>query len=307
MKRIPIAFLILTLSLLVCVRTLSSTSTSSNDTTHTLTVSGLQRTYVLHVPSSYEGNQAVPLVFDFHGGLGNASTQMRTSNFESLADQKDFIVVYPNGTGLLGDKLLTWNGGTCCGYAVKNNIDDVGFVRTIVAELESNYKINPKRIYATGLSNGGIMSQRLACDVSDLFAAIGPVSGTLNDPQCSPKEPISVIEFHGTADQHLPYNGGIGDKSLADVSFVSVKDTIDAWINFDQCLPTPQTNTLADIQHDVYSNCANGTAVELYTIINGGHAWPGGNGPAWPGGDQPTHTISATDLMWNFFAAHPKQ
>src|SRR6202142_2908971 len=297
MKRIFSALLALTFGVLACSRTFNSTPTPSTDSTHTLTFGGIQRTYVLHIPSSYDGNQPVPLVFDFHGGLGNALTQIRTSNFEPLAEQKDFIVVYPNGTGLLGDKLLTWNGGTCCGYAVNHNIDDVGFVRAIVAELESNYKIDPKRIYATGLSNGGIMSQRLACDASDLFAAIGPVSGTLNDPQCAPKEPVSVIEFHGRADQHLPYDGGIGDKSLADLSFVSVKDTIDAWSKFDQCSPTPQTSTFADIQHDTYSNCANGTAIELYTIINGGHAWPGGNGPAWPGGDQPTHTISATDLM----------
>ncbi len=248
----------------------------------------------------------MPLIFDFHGGLGNASTQIHTSNFEPLADEKDFIVVYPNGTGLFGDKFLTWNGGTCCGYAVKNNIDDVGFVRTTITDLESAYKIDSKQIYATGLSNGGIISFRLACDASDIFAAIGPVSGTLNYPRCQPRELVSIIEFHGTADQHLPYNGGVGDKSWADVSFVSVKETIDLWLKFDQCPTTPLTNTFADIRHDTYSNCANGTAIELYNIVDGGHAWPGGNGPAWPGGDQPTHTISATDLMWNFFAAHPK-
>lgn len=297
MKRIGVALFILTLSLLACTRTVNSTSISSSDTTHSLSFDGRQRTYVLHIPSTYNGSQPMPLVFDFHGGLGSAFTQMHTSNFEPLADEKGFIVVYPNGTGLLGDKLLTWNGGTCCGYAVKNNMDDVGFIRVILADIESSYKIDGKRVYATGLSNGGIMSQRLACDASDVFAAIGPVSGTLNYPECQPKEPVSIIEFHGTADQYLPYNGGVGDKSLTDVSFVSVKDTIDAWIKFDRCPTPPQTNIFTDIQHDTYSNCANGTAVELYTILGGGHAWPGGNGPAWPGGDQPTHTISATNLM----------
>ena len=150
------------------------------------------------------------------------------------------------------------------------------------------------------------MSQRLACDASDLFAAIGPVSGTLNDPGCHPKAPVSIIEFHGTADRHIPYDGGNGDKSLTNVAFVSVRDTIDEWVRFDQCLSSPQTVTFADIRHDTYSNCAQGTSVELYTILGGGHAWPGGNGPAWPGGDQPTHSISATGLMWDFFAAHPK-
>ncbi len=143
MKRIGFALLILTLSLLACARTFNSISVSSNDTTHTLTFGGLQRSYVLHIPTTYNSGQPVPLVFDFHGGLGNASTQMRTSNFEPLADEKDFIVVYPNGTGLLGDKLLTWNGGTCCGYAVKNNIDDVGFVRAIIADLEFLTRLIP--------------------------------------------------------------------------------------------------------------------------------------------------------------------
>ncbi len=267
---------------------------------------GLPRSYILHVPSGYDGHRPVPLVFDFHGGLGNALTQMRTSNFNPLADDKGFMVVYPNGTGLLEDKLLTWNGGTCCGYATRNNIDDVGFVRRIVGDLESLYRIDPKRIYSTGLSNGGIMSQRLACDASDLFAAIAPVSGTLNDPGCQPAEPVSIIEFHGTADQHVPYNGGYGDKSLADVAFVSVKDTVRAWVKFDHCSTAAQTAAFTNIRHDIYSNCADGVSVELYTILGGGHDWPGGNGPAWPGGDQPTHSISATNLMWDFFSAHPK-
>jgi len=305
MKRILLALLALTFGLLACARSFSAAPASS-DSTRTLTVDGIERIYIVHIPYSYDGSHPVPLVMDFHGGGGNAETQMRTSNFESLADEKGFIVVYPNGSGRLGDKILTWNGGTCCGYAVTNQIDDVGFVRALIADVQTIAKIDMKRIYATGLSNGGIFSYRLACDASDLIAAIGPVSGTQNYLRCNPKEPVSVIHFHGTDDQHLPYDGGVGDKSLAGVPFVSVKDSIDFWLKFDQCTLTPKTESFADVQHDAYSNCANGTAVELYTIIGGGHAWPGGNGPAWPGGDQPTQTISATKIMWDFFAAHPK-
>ncbi len=305
MKRTLPALLALTFSLLACART-GATPAPSADSIRTLTFGGIERSYIVHIPSVYDGSHAVPLVLDFHGGGGNAETQIRTSNFESLADEKGFIVVYPNGNGRLGDRLLTWNGGTCCGYAVANQIDDVGFVRALIADLQTIVKVDPKRIYATGLSNGGIFSYRLACDASDLFAAIGPVSGTLNYARCNPKEPLSVIDFHGTTDEHVPYDGGVGDKSLAGVPFVSVKDSIDFWLKFDQCPLTPKTESFADVQHDAYSNCANGTAVELYTIVGGGHAWPGGNGPAWPGGDQPTQTISATKIMWDFFAAHPK-
>jgi len=166
---------------------------------------------------------------------------MRTSGFNTLADEKDFIVAYPNGTGRFGDKLLTWNGGTCCAYAVDHQIDDVGFIRALITELESKYKIDPKRIYATGLSNGAIFSFRLACDASDIFAAIAPVSGTLNYAQCNPSQPVSVIEFHGTEDTHIKYDGGAGPDSLVDVPFASVKDSVSFWLNVDQCQQTPQT------------------------------------------------------------------
>ncbi len=301
-----IAGLVLLAAMLACARTFRGTPTPSGDTTHSLTFDGLQRSYLLHVPVSYDGSQPVPLVLDFHGGLGNASSQERVGGFNAAADENDFIVVYPNGTALLQDKLLAWNGGTCCGNAARRNVDDVGFVRAVVAQVESVYRIDPRRIYATGLSNGGIFANRLACDAPDLVAAIASVSGTLNYPSCDPKQPVSVIEFHGTADEHVPYQGGVGDKSLAGVPFASVGATVDAWLKFDGCAATPQRESFSDIRHDTYSNCQPGVAVELYTIVGGKHAWPGSDGPAWPGGDQPTQTISATRLMWAFFMAHPK-
>ena len=296
--------LILFLTTLACSR--SSRITSTTDSTNTLTHDNLERTYILHVPSSYDDSHTVPLVLDFHGGGGNAENQIRVSGFSALADEKGFIVAYPNGTGKLNDKLLTWNSGTCCSYAVDHNIDDVGFVRALITEVESKYKIDPKRIYATGFSNGGIMSQRLACDASDIFTAIAPVSGTLNYPQCNPAQPVSIIEFHGTEDTHIQYNGGAGPDSLVDIPFTSVKDTISFWLNKDQCAQTPETKSYLNISHDTYNNCNAGTAVELYTIIGGKHAWPGSNGPAGPGGDEPVHSISATQLIWEFFVAHPK-
>lgn len=298
-----VALFVLTLATLACVRT---TSPQTGDSTNILTHNGIERTYLLHVPTSYDESQPAALVLDFHGGGGNANTQMYTSNFSALADEKGFIVAYPNGTGRHEDKLLTWNGGTCCAYAVANQIDDVGFVRAVIAEIQSKYNIDVKRIYATGLSNGAIFSYRLACDASDLFAAIAPVAGTQNYLRCNPSEPVSVIHFHGTDDSHIGYNGGAGPDSLVDVSFESVQDSIDFWLKMDRCGTNRQSESFEDIEHDAYSSCANGTAVELYTIIGGKHAWPGGNGPAWPGGDEPTHSISATRIIWDFFAAHPK-
>ncbi len=306
MKKALIAFLALAAALLACSRYARKTPQAPVDAELSLSVGGQERTYLLHVPASYNGFEAVPLVLDFHGGGGNGASQMRTSGFDVLSDEKGFIVAYPNGSGLLGEKLLTWNGGTCCGYSLKQQIDDVGFIRALVTSLESTYQIDPKRIYATGLSNGAIFSYRLACDASDLFAAIAPVSGTQNMPSCTPAQPVSVIAFHGTADEHVPYNGGQGDQSLTDTNFASVKDSIDFWVGFDGCSTTPKTESFSDIQHDTYSGCKSGSAVELYTIVGGKHAWPGSDGPAGPGGDQPTQTSSATQLMWDFFLAHPK-
>ncbi|MCC6299985.1 MAG: prolyl oligopeptidase family serine peptidase [Anaerolineales bacterium] len=303
MKRILLSLLALTFSLLACARTVPATPT---DSTQSIMHDGIERTYILHVPASYDEDEPTPLVLAFHGGGGNAENQRRTSGFNDLADEKGFIVVYPNGSGRLEDAILTWNGGTCCGYASTNQIDDVGFVRAVIAELQAEYNIDPKRIYATGMSNGGIMSYRLACDAADIFAAIGPVSGTQNYAQCNPSEPVSVIHFHGTDDTHLPYDGGVGDDSLTQVIYTSVEESVNFWLDVDQCAKTPQTANQPEVRIDAYDKCAQGSAVHLYTIIGGKHAWPGSDGPGWVGGDEPSQAISASDIIWEFFAAHPK-
>ncbi len=278
----------------------------AGDITRTLNHDGLERSYLLHVPSGYNDTHPSAVVLVFHGGGGNAEIIARQTGFSAQADRAGFLVVYPNGSGRLKDKVLTWNGGTCCGFAQEQNVDDVGFVRAIIADLQSFAAIDTKRIYATGMSNGGIMSYRLACEASDLIAAIGPVAGTQNITPCEPKEPVSVIHFHGTNDNHLPYKGGVGSDSLTGVNYESVQASIQFWLNYNHCPSASRNEDFADIQHIAYTDCAAGSAVELYTIVGGGHAWPGGNGPAWAGGDQPTTTISATQIIWDFFAAHPK-
>jgi polyhydroxybutyrate depolymerase len=310
--KLPVIVSILLLSALACARTFSldptpsPTSLPTGETTHTLTHDTLERSYILYVPSSVNWHEPIALVFVFHGGTGNAESAIRMSGFNEVADQNGFVVVYPNGTGRLSDdKLLTWNGGACCGYAQEKNVDDVGFVRAIVTDLQSLATVNTRRIYATGLSNGGILSQRVACEAPDLFAAIAPVAGTLNLPACKPSQPISVIEFHGTEDENIPYNGGKGPKSLVNVDFASVPDSIAFWTAFNGCKAQSQMNSFADIQHETWRGCSSSTAVELYTIVGGGHAWPGGVG-GWAGSDQPIQTISASQVIWEFFAAHPK-
>ncbi|MBV6395456.1 MAG: hypothetical protein HFACDABA_01032 [Anaerolineales bacterium] len=314
------AVLILAASPLACARTARPPAQSpasasaptetfsilpSGESEHTLTHDGRERNYLLYVPVSVDWSQPVALVLVFHGGTGNGKSARVMSGFDQVADQHGFIVAYPDGSGRLSDDIiLTWNGGECCGYAQKTNVDDVGFARAIVAELQSQMNVDAKRIYASGMSNGGILSQRLACEASDLFAAIAPVAGTLNVRDCVPSEPLSVIEFHGTADLHLPYDGGVGEESLAGVDFNSVAYSIQFWTAFNNCESAPLSESFADIQHETWT-CPGGINVELYTILGGGHAWPGGRG-GWPGADEPTQSISASQLIWEFFAVHPK-
>jgi polyhydroxybutyrate depolymerase len=306
-ERTLAAILILILVQLACSSSRSTPPPFDNDSLHSIHVNGTKRTFIVHLPpAAIAGRQELPVVFAFHGGGGNAENQRKASNFDPLADSKGFIVVYPNGSGRLEDTLLTWNGGTCCGYAVTNNIDDVAFVRQMVVELQSLARIDLKRIYATGFSNGGIFSYRLACDASDLIAAIAPVSGTQNYPGCQPGEPVSVIDFHGSADENLPYDGGSGSKSISGVNFISVRDSIKFWVNFDRCQSLPETETNDNFQLEKYGNCTDGSDIELYIIFGGGHAWPGSSRPAGPGGDRPVQSIPATELIWQFFEAHPK-
>ncbi|GAB4504230.1 MAG: PHB depolymerase family esterase [Anaerolineales bacterium] len=311
MKRLLLALLLLS----ACSRSLtppaaptlvSGTALQPGDFLRVLSVGGLERSYRLHVPSSFSLERPSALVLAFHGGGGNADNMVRLTGFDALAEQEGFLVVYPNGTGRLDEKLLTWNGGECCGYAQEQNVDDVAFVRAIVDDLRAFATLDESRIYATGISNGGILSYRLACDAADLFAAIAPVAGTLNYPSCSPTEPVSVLHIHGSADEHLPYDGGVGKESLTGVTFASVADSLRFWTQFNHCDPAPLSSQQGNLRHATYANCAPGGQVELYAILGGLHAWPGAEVPAWPGGDEPSQDLEASQVIWEFFAAHPK-
>jgi polyhydroxybutyrate depolymerase len=285
----------------------------ANDELHTLDFGGRTRSYILHLPPAISSGKPLPLVINLHGGGGNARSAMEQTGFNDEADRNGFIVVYPNGTGaphpLLNamgrGEFYSWNAGSCCGYAVQHQVDDVGFIRALIATLEQQYPIDRKRIYATGISNGGMMAYRLACELSDTIAAIGVVSGALVTPSCRPAQPVPVIHFHGTADQNVPMLGGVGPKSVDKTPKPPVMDAIDFWVKRDGALAQPQITRLGSITKRVYA-AANGSAeVVFYLIQGGGHAWPGGK-QMLSILDKPTQEISATQLIWQFFAAHPK-
>jgi polyhydroxybutyrate depolymerase len=238
--------------------------------------------------------------------------------FQKKQMKRVFIVVYPDGSGRLDWYLLTWNCGFCCGYALENNIDDVGFIRALIRYLQEKYAINRNMIYVTGISNGGMMSYRLGAELSDIFAAIAPVSGSIGgrateeDPTfCIPEPdyPISVIIFHGTNDSRVPYDGGMptANDTKGAFSYLSVNDSVSFFVTHNQCDAFPQKNISesGNIIMDLYAGGLNNTEVVLYTIVNGTHSWPGGKN-GWRNGDVPTIEISATDLIWEFFKDHPK-
>ena len=260
------------------------------DSTRTLMVGDLERNYLLHIPPGMIVGLPVPLVFVFHGATEDLSYIQTITGFNDIADKNSFILVYPIGYS------RSWNAPGCCGAAVRENIDDISFVRQMLADLATIVPIDPKRIYASGFSNGGDFSYRLACEMSDTFAAIGSVAGNLYLNSCQPQQPISVVHVHGTSDRLAPYAGGWDEYSDPHVFLRSIEQVIATWAQLDGCSGVAQVEKQGVITHIAYAGCKSGTAVELYTIEGGRHAWP--NPYASP-------TINS-QVIWDFFKAHPK-
>ena len=279
------------------------------DVVESIGVDGMIRTFLLHVPEGADPRLAMPLVVVFHGGGGNAMNAAHMSGMDDKADAGQFVVAYPNGTGGLNDLLLTWNTWGCCGPALTKNMDDVRFVRAMVQSISRQYPIDPRRIYATGMSNGAMMAYRVACEMSDVFAAIAPVAGALDTDDCDPRFPVSAIIFHGTADNHVRYEGG---KPLLSLDRRHAREdkpvafAVGFWARRDRCNPQPVRTRHGSVVRDKY-DCPEGAGVELYSIEGQGHAWPGGmKGLRMGNVDEPTREINATNVMWEFFASHPK-
>ena len=280
------------------------------DEERSVAVGAATRTYRLHVPAGAPPG-ALPLVVVFHGGGGNARNAAHMSGMDAKADREKFIVAYPNGSGRMKDALLTWNTWQCCGYALDNCSDDVAFVRAMVEAIARDHAIDRKRIFATGMSNGGMMTYRVGCEMADVFAAIAPVAGALDTDDCRPSGPVSLIAFHGKADQHVPFDGGVPARTV-DLRHPRVDKpvafAIDFWRRQDRCEEAPAREKKGSVLHEAYRCPATSTSVELYAIDGQGHAWPGGEKGIRAGNvDAPTTEISATDLMWDFFARHPKK
>ncbi len=252
-------------------------SLSPGDSTRTITVGGKSRTYVLHVPSSYDGDAPAPLVVDFHPLGGSGPNERSGSPYPAQTDPDGVIMAFPSG--LSGPSGGAWNVGPCC----VANTDDVAFARALVEDIQTTACIDPKRIYAVGFSMGGGMSHYLACHAADLFAAVAPAAFDLleeNVDDCTPSRPISVVSFRGTSDPVVPYAGGYSAVvSGMPVNFLGAEATFQAWAQKNQCSGSPSAKDSNGCSK--YSGCAGGVDVVLCTQQGGSHS-PGNASVGWP-------------------------
>jgi len=285
--------------------------TTPGDHRFTLWHDGLQRMYLVHVPANYQPGRATPVLFAFHGGGGNMDYQANDAYYGLIgkSEREGFIAVFPNGYSRLpGGRFATWNAGACCGAARDRNVDDVGFVRELFARLQRQLNVDRSRVYATGMSNGGLMAYRLACELPEVFSAVAPVAGTDNTLSCNPARPVSVLHIHARNDTHVLFEGGAGPDAVAAskiTDFSSVPATINKWTRLNGCSAAAPRRVLEKpgAWCDLHAPCRGGAQVQLCVTEAGGHSWPGGHKPR--GGEPASQAISANDVMWDFFSRQP--
>lgn len=268
---------------------------------------GQERMALIHVPRSWTARGSMPLVMALHGGGGGALHQADDGNYGliSKAEEAGFIAVFPNGISPARSGMLaTWNAGNCCARARDENVDDVGFLRAVVADVRRRAGIDTARVYAIGMSNGGMMAYRLACEASDVFHGIMSVAGTDNTRACHPARPVPVLHIHARNDDRVLFNGGAGEvfRNEALVSdFASVPDTIARWVQLNRATPAARrVLTVAGVSCELHEAMPGGAPVQLCVTETGGHSWPGGSKQR---GETPSGAIKANDVMWDFFSS----
>jgi len=265
---------------------------------------GWKRTYLLNLPPNYYSSpDQFPLVIALHGFGGDAYQFESNYRFTDKADKEQFIVVYPEGvrsSGALG--MRSWNAGYCCDYATENQVADVRFINELIDLLIAGYRVDAKKIYVTGMSNGGMMAYRLAAELSDRIAAIAAVSCSMVLAQdIHPSRPVPIMHLHSVNDEIIPYNGGEG---IGGYYFPPVDSVLSVWAAADECLVDPLV-LVDDGKYRLteWSGCSGGASIRFYLTQDGGHAWPGGEKPR-PQADEPSRAIDANELIWDFFQEH---
>ena len=263
-----------------------------NENANTLNYDGVDREYLLHVPELYTGAVSVPLVINFHGGGGTATGQMYLADMRPIADTANFILVYPQGLQLDNGGSTHWNS-MMSSDSNKSSVDDFGFIDALINELSLTYNIDPKRLYATGFSNGADIAFTLGCYLNSSIAAVAPVSGLmLHNPSsdnCTPSNRVGVMIIHGTSDNARPLDGING-------YYASIDETIAFWSNLNSTSLNPNTSTYSSdgltIELHSYTDQEENAYIEYYKIINGEHLWH----------NITNDGVGTNQLIWNYLS-----
>ena len=299
----------------VLVLTACTAKAGQGTTKQTVKVGQESRTYYLHVPPRLPEDKPAALVLMFHGGGGTPAFAERESRFSELADREGFLVAYPEGIG------RSWNDGRDIRTeSAQRKSDDVGFVAALIDDVAQDHRIDAKRVFATGISNGAMFSHCLAMNLSPRIAAIAPVAGGLAESsreRFHPEMPVSVLILHSTGDPLVPYHGGdiVLPGGFKRAGIIDTDETVRKWVDHDGCRREPVVEDLPDsdpadgsrVRKFTYPKGKDGTEVVLYRIEGGGHTWPGGLQylPAKLIG-RVCRDIDGTRVIWDFFKTHPK-
>ncbi len=266
-----------------------------------------KRAYLIHVPKEYDAKKPAPVILALHGAAMDGSMMVWFSGLNKKSDEAGFIVVYPSGTGV--GPFRTWNAGGFSGKTAEGKADDVAFIGKLLDDLGTVVKVDEQRVYASGMSNGGMMCYRLAAELSDRIAAIAPVAGTIAIDESRPTRPVPVIHFHGSKDNIVPFEMTKG-KSPSFMRLKGVEDSIQTWVKLNGCDEKPKIDTISKeddemkVTRTYYGGGKDGSEVVLVVIEEGGHTWPGQKPPVGFIGKS-VKDISANDLIWEFFQKHP--
>ncbi|HKD70336.1 MAG TPA: PHB depolymerase family esterase [Candidatus Binataceae bacterium] len=277
----------------------------------------VQRSYLVHMPPQAACGEALPLVLNFHGAGSNGKQQEGYSEMDATADRHGFIAVYPNGSGKFGNH-FTWNAGFCCTYAMTHQVDDVGFVIALIDDLAARTPINRRRVYSTGISNGGMMSYRLAAQASGKIAAIAPVAGSMVLVDFTPEHPMPVMAFNSVDDPFVHYYGGYGKQVISlfrrNPGQPGVEKVVGKWREYDGCPEAPHVaptlsgkpgtgNEGITATRYAWGPCKNATEVVLWKFTGAGHVWPGGIQDRFEHIlGRSTDLVDANEEMWSFFS-----
>ncbi len=272
---------------------------------------GFRRTYRVHLPPGYDSARPLPMVIVIHGAFDTAGGMERFTGFSTLADREDFIVVYPNGIGILGF-LQHWNAGHCCGKAAADGVDDVGFLTRVIEDACARLAVDRHRIYMTGFSNGGMMVHRFAAERGDLLAAVAPLAAVaggrqdnktpewgIPDPVC----PMPLLAMHGLADTNVPFNGGTSEAHGGTRQYWSVERSLAVWTRRNGCVTAPVSRDEREgkVHITAWQDCASGKDVALYSLEGWDHNWPGPYFTAKLDARDPLRDFDAARIIWDFF------